>query len=399
MLVRISNRTYLLLSIGLLLLWVCLVTIFRGNLGSSIRFFNDDADRQDYFLRGSWLPTGKVPYRDVISEYPQIPTFIFGILYLPFLNQVDSNAVYLKYSNLFSFLMLCLLICLITTLGSMLPEKKKKLAYFLLLPAPLYFAYNRFDVLPTLIVVLALFMISKEKWEFAGILLGIGTLTKWYPALVVLPVITYMVYRKISIIKIGLFLILFGTTCLVILSPTYFMGGLKAILSPYIFHSNRGFEIASLPTFLEPMIKIIIPFENENSMKTVYVLLQISVLPLVIFNHIDSFEKLLSWCLLIISFYILFSRIYSPQWLLWIFPFMILLTRDKFDIAILILYGTITYIEFPVVYDLFGPESSQMALMGWVNIILLIMIIFQTSRRLILLRSKILASEISNENI
>ena len=388
MLPHLLNKRYWLLGIGLLLLWVCMATILRENLGSNVRLFNDEADRTDYFYRGSWLPLNKVPYRDVMSEYPQVPTFIFGILYIPFLKQTDPAVAYSGYSALFSFLMLCLLACLMITLDRMLPEKNKKLVFCLLLPAPLYFVYNRFDVLPSLIVVLALLLAGRQKWELAGILLGIATLTKWYPALLVLPVMTYMVWKKVPLLRIGLFVVLFGITCLVILAPTYFMGGIRALLDPYIYHGKRGFGLAAFPTLIEPMIRSLVPWATENSLKIVFVLIQGSAIPFVFFAHLDTFEKLLSWCLLIISTYILFSRIYSPQWMLWIFPLMILLVRDKIDLALVILYGTITYIEFPLVIGLFGFQSDQMAWMGWINAILLALIIIRVLRRLASLRDR-----------
>jgi hypothetical protein len=378
------NRTFLLLSITLLLVWACLTTFLRANLDSAVRLFNDDADRTVYFERGAWLPTNKIPYRDVASEYPQVPTFIFGVLYTPFLNENDLSVVYARYSMLFSFLMICLLIGLAITLDKMLPKKEQRLIFLLLLPAPLYFAYNRFDVLPALIVALALFMVKNEKWEYAGILLGIGTLTKWYPGLLVLPVMMYMVGKKIPALKIAVFLILFGLTCLVILTPTYLMGGTKAILAPYLFHNNRGFEPASFPTVIEPLIKLLLPLRTENLLKAVFLLLQFGAVPLVALAHLDSFEKLLSWCLLIVTLYILFSRVYSPQWLLWIFPLMILLARNRFDKALIIYYGVITYFEFPIIYDIFGAQSVQMVLMGWINAALLALIVVQGVRGLAL---------------
>lgn len=72
------NKRYILtLRIVVIGLWICSTTIFRDNLSESIRFINDNADRGDYYKRGMWLVNQSVPYRDVFSEYPQIPTWLF----------------------------------------------------------------------------------------------------------------------------------------------------------------------------------------------------------------------------------------------------------------------------------------------------------------------------------
>lgn len=136
--------------------------------------------------------THSVPYRDVFSEYPQIPTLLFGLVHIPFLSQPDEDVAYVKYSALFSLLMIGVLIGLAGLIGRMLRREKLKYIFFLLLPAPLYFAFNRFDVLPALICTLALFMVQKKNWEYAAILLAIGTFTKWYPALLLLPILMYL---------------------------------------------------------------------------------------------------------------------------------------------------------------------------------------------------------------
>ncbi len=381
---RSPSRRIWFLCVGLLLFWACLATVLRGNLGLSVPVFHDYGDRLDYFARGMWLPTHSVPYRDVMSEYPQIPTFIFGILYLPFLNQSDLNGIFFSYSNLFAFLMICLYFGLAIVLEKMLPESRKRLVLALLLPAPLYFAYNRFDVLPELMVVLALLMARDSKWESAAILLGMGALTKWYPGLLVVPFTAYMVSKKLSVIRIGFVLALFGLTCLLLLSPTYFAGGLKAVLSPYVrYDTQRGFDASALPALTAPLLQHLFTFPSDSSRQTLFFLLQISVLPVAALARFDSFERLLGWCLVTLSVFMLFSRIYSPQWLLWILPLMILLARDVIDAALIVAYGTLTYLEFPILYVGFGANPYAAPLLGWMNVVLLLWIILRAGKRLV----------------
>ncbi len=371
------------MAAGLLLLWLALATVLSNNLGSPDRLFNDYADRADYFLRGSWLPMHALPYRDVESEYPQIPTFLFGLLYLPFLHLPNPNALFFYYSILFSFLMILLYLGLAALLDHMLPAGRKNLVLLLLLPAPLYFSYNRFDVLPSLTTLLALLMVKDSRWEIAGVLLGIGTLTKWYPGLLVLPVSMYMVSRNVPAKRIMFFLASFTVACIAILAPTYLTGGLTAVLSPYVRLGGRGVDLPALPFLLEPLTRFVFARPTDPASLAIFIALQFSVLPIVVFARPRTFERLLGWCLLALAVFTLSSTLYSPQWLLWLFPLMILLARNSMDLAVLILYGTLTYLEYPVLHVGYGSNPVFMTLLGWMNVVMLLWIIARAAKRLI----------------
>ena len=376
------KRKFLPLTICLLLYWLCSTTFLRTNLGSPVRYINDDADRGAYFTRAMWLPEGKVPYRDIFSEYPQISTYLFGMVYLPFLKETDPDAAYIGYSAFFSLLMLYTLIALLFFLEKELPDAKKKFVWFLFLPAPLYFTFNRFDIVPALLSLLALIMAKQKHWAVAGCLLGLGALTKWYPGLLVPLVALYMFYRGESWRKILQFLLIFGFTCLLILLPTYLLGGLRALLDPYVaLQSKRGYDPSAFLALMLPSMRFVMPWAKAETIKMIFFLMEFSAVPLLFFVRLDSFSKLLNGSLIAIATFMLFAPLYSPQWLLWIFPLMILLVRDKWDTALLIAYGVLTYLEFPIAYDSFGANSFEMLLMGWLNVILLILIIVQAIRR------------------
>src|SRR5690242_7708399 len=157
-----TSRQVRTLAILFFLLWLLEITVLRLNLNSHVRYFSDDGDRQVYFERGSWLPKGEVPYRDVISEYPQIPTYFFGLLYLLIPGAKDTVFAYLLFSSYFILAMLVVLFTLIDQLYKLLPDKKY-LAFLFLLPAPLYYTFNRFDILPAYLCLLSFVLIARKK--------------------------------------------------------------------------------------------------------------------------------------------------------------------------------------------------------------------------------------------
>ena len=375
-----KSKQLLYLLLGMALLWLLASTILRANLQIPIRLFSDDYDRFIYFQRGMWLVNNQVPYRDVISEYPQVPTFLFGLFHIPALGESNPDVAYWKFSSIFSLSMFISLVATIELLCKMLPGNNHR-AYLLLLPAPLYFAFNRFDILPAYLCLLSFAMVRDKKWSLAALFLGIGAFTKWYPALL-LP--AYLVYHYRIEGRINWRMILvFAATCFIITLPTLLYGGIDALLVPYRFHIERGLETVSLPALISNSIDLITNGAIGQSYYIwAFLLLQVSTIPFVFFARIDKMEKLLNWCILIICIFVLFSRIYSPQWLLWILPFYILVSDSKIDTAIIIFYGITTYIAFPVTWDYYGGNSIQMLVLGIINIISLALVTLATIYRL-----------------
>lgn len=370
-------RQKLYLVAGLLIVWFLATTVLRNNLGGHVRYFSDEADRIAYFERGVWFPKGQIPYRDVFSEYPQVPTFLFGVFYIPILGEKDTMTAYMKFTSLFSLAMLWLLFMTINQVYKLM-DGKRYLSFLLLLPAPLYFTINRFDILPAYLCLLSFSLVHSKKWDLAAIVLAIAAMTKWYPVLL-LP--TFLVYCYWSEHRINWRMaILFSLTCFLIVLPTLLLGGMDALLVPYRFQGIRGLETVSLPAIMRRLADALtqktIP---QNYFIFGFLFMQTIAAFISFFTRINNVEKLLHWCILIITMFVLFARIYSPQWLLWILPFLILTSKKTLDTTIIVFYSIITYIGFPVVYDLFGETSHQMTLMGLINIAFLILIASRTA--------------------
>ena len=139
---------------------------------------------------------------------------------------------------------------------------------------------------------------------------------------------------------------------------------------------------------IDPMLRALPLYNNSDVvLKTIFLLLQVCVGGFAVFVRLDTFQKLLTWSLLTIATYILFARIYSPQWALWILPFLVLLACDRFDMALICVYGVVTYLEFPIVYDFMGEASRSMRVMGLLNALLLILIIIRAGVRFVRLHN------------
>jgi hypothetical protein len=282
--------------------------------------------------------------------------------------------------------MLVILFTLIDQLYKLLPDKKY-LAFLLLLPAPLYYTFNRFDILPAYLCLLSFVLVGRKKWVTAAIILGVAAMTKWYPVLLLPAYLTYC-YRTERKINWRM-AVVFSITCLLIILPTLLLGGVDALLVPYRFQGVRGLEPLSLPAMIGRLQEAISrkPIDETYYMLGFLFLQGIAAL-LSLFTRIDTIEKLLQWCILIITMFVLFARIYSPQWLLWILPFIILAVRDKTDLIITILYSIVAYVGFPIVFDGVGKSSVLMFIMSIMNLTLIAIIAVRSMIRIWSLNKK-----------
>ena len=378
---RKSTRIYLFVSVALGFLWILFSFVLYSNFNSEIRLFNDNYDKNIYFSRAKWFSNNRIPYLEVFSEYPQIATYLFAIPNVIW--AIFYPGTYLssqEYNVIFSTLMLLLMAATIFLLVQILPLFKKHYAYLMFLPAPLYFSINRFDILPAFLCLLAYRSIRKGGNSFAAFLLAIGTFTKWYPVLL-FPAFLYYEDRTNRRLPLRS-LFVFCITCLLILLPTYLTGGLDAILVPYSFHADRTLEFVSMPALINlAFTSIGFPLPIPL-LKWFFLALQLSGLGIVmIWKRPRNYQDLLQANILIISSFILFARIYSPQWILWIFPFLVLSIRNKIDVVFLILYSIQCYIGFPVLFDTFRSDAL-MYWLGAINLVFLTIIMLIAFLRL-----------------
>jgi len=405
----------------LLLIFLIFCSLFfslflANNFGTNTGYINDYSDRLIYAGRGSWYSLSKTPYIEVKSEYPQLATLFMAAPYF-ILNSTNSantkdaqeifdlvsgvqepsntnpnaldsihlqNDLFLNYAMTFSLIMMIFLFLSVLLLYEMRIDKKY-LAFLVLLPASLYFSYNRFDIVMSFLSLFSLYLLYKNYFKLSALLLVIGFFMKWY-LLVLLPV--FLVYYFCSYQKINWSMILvFGSVCLLIVLSTILWIGVEGFLVPYKVQFSRGMDQPSMMMityhiFLGLIEKIeFISIDLYNHIYNSYVLrvaflLQFSVVPLCLTSKIDTFEKVVKWSALSVLVFILFAKINSPQWILWVSPFLILLARDRKYILGIISLDLITYLQYPITFNLYldGQISSNLLLFVYgLRIILLIM--------------------------
>jgi hypothetical protein len=261
-----------------------------------------------------------------------------------------------------------------------LPQHKNR-ALLLLLPASLYFTFNRYDILPSLLGLVSLWLLSRRRWAPSALALAVGVLAKWY-LILLLPV--YLVYYYTLYKRIAWSMILaFGLTSLAILLPTLLLGGVQAVLMPYQWHSTTDMNSESMTYLLDLLVHGLFGGSLANPQAfAVLLALQFAAIPLCLSSTVDSFGKVVEWSALSILVFMLFAKFYSPQWILWVSPLWILRSVKTSDLLWLAAFDLASLLHFPILYDTFGPGSVPLTLIVLVRTLIMIILIAILLRRL-----------------
>ena len=341
--------------IALVYILIACLSLILSSLPDSPRYINDGFDMGVYQTVGTWFTEGKQPYKDVFSPYPQLATYMFALPYAVTGYAEDPGI----YRYIFSLLMDLCLATMIILIYQYRPVTKN-LAFLLLLPASLYFTHNRFDIVPSLFVLISLLMLFNRNFYSAFIFLSISVLFKWY-ALVLLPVyVSYLLALKKK--NMWQLLAAFFIPVLLVVLHSISTIGWDNFIIPYKFHLGMGTRQESLLYLLTAIIN---PVLNTGMvtpvLKPLFLALQFLVSFMVIFARPDTETKVIYWSIASIACFMLFAKYYSPQWILWVFPLLLLIARDKFFILMIILFDIFTYIYFPVVFGF--RKSEHLALL------------------------------------
>lgn len=370
-----KHLKFILLFTGLISFVLFSHFFLRNNFDSKVRFINDYFDRGNYYARGSWYPLKKVPYLEIFSEYPQVATYFFALPHAMLSAIYGSNYTKEQYYFIFSTLMMVFLFASIMLMYN-LRIRNKCFAFFLLLPASLYFSYNRYDILPAFLSLVSIKFLSKQKYNLSIFVLALGVMTKWY-LILLFPIFLNFYYSRHKKINWNMIFIFCLTVILCIL-PTLLSGGVEALWAPYKLHGERGFNAESLFYLLMTLFRDTLHINIATGVGySLFFILQLSVIPLIMTRKIDSLPQVVNWSALTILVFLLFAKFYSPQWILWVLPFLILRIQNVRDIFLVIIFDVATYLYFPVIFDGYNALLNTMIIIKTVIISCFVIILFR----------------------
>jgi len=357
-----------------------------------------------------------LPYKDFAVEYPPL-----GIAFVTWPGLVTSNPdVY--YGIYVAETLLCDLAGLFIITG-LTKQLKLKLwqtltVYTLSLLAIGRIISIRYDIFPSIITILAIYIFIKGKYKIAWALIAIGTFTKLYPIVIVPIFLLYHLFHntKREIISGIITFILVSAAIVVpaiLLSPSGF-------LNSFTYQTGRGLQLESTYASILLVLKTFgltsLAIDSTSgafgvTSSLANILAEISPL-LICFSLIATYwlfyreqkgniatkskfgalnlsdaTLIVKYSFLAILVLIITNKVLSPQYLIWLYPFIpVLVTQRKIKPwMVFIVIGILTYLIYPVFYEaLMNEEYFAVGLLLARNILLIVpaFLVISDSRRL-----------------
>lgn len=241
-------------------------------------------------------------------------------------------------------------------------------ALLLCLPGGLFFAFSRFDLLVTLLVALAVHAHLRDRPALAALWLGAAVMTKWYPAVLV-PIFLSHDLRRLSdeARAAGRRLALGATLRRYVLLPGLVLaaviggvlaltwswgdGGLPALRYLFDWHrETRQPNYSALLTALTDQEQLgWLPASVRPTLQSWFSVLQLLPGLLLALLPLRSPRAFLLACLSATLCSVLFSRFFSPQWIVWGTALTILVApRMRWILLLALPLELLAYLQVPV---------------------------------------------------
>jgi len=321
-------------------------TVFTEN---RLRLIHDPGDRGVYFARTEWAATGSVPYRGNFQEYPPLAAYLIALPRLWADSVEEYSAVFSTTMAVLAGLQIWLLFGFVRSL-----DLRPQALLLTVLPAALYFTFNRLDIMVTLPVVASLYLLHSRRpaWAFAS--LGAAVFVKMYPVLYLPLYLKYLHERTGRFYWPGL--AVFAGIAALITGIVWYTAGWEGVKMPYLAQIGRGTNRESLSYLVKLALSLTGWVRFDPSMRPLLAVLQLALVgaPLLLLWRISlaSTQRLAAYMVIVTLCFTLSTRFHSPQWVLWTSCLLPLTVMDRRVFWLAVLFDVCTYIQFPLAYNI-----------------------------------------------
>jgi hypothetical protein len=315
-----------------------LLTISAQHLFGNPMEAHPFSDVRLYFVYANQAMAGNIPYRDFLVEYPP---FSFPLLLLPrlFARSLLNYAIaFIVEMVLINAVAVYLIARTVESREGIerVPERLVWYTLFVFALGPIVFA--KFDLAPMVLALAAVLAWFSGRSCTGGILAGLGTLVKVFPAVIVGPALVFEAARSRVWRWRGAlaFVVTVGT------GVALWLGlGVAGVRTSLGYHLERGLEVESLYSGLLMIVAKVAGapmswvFDHGSfqlltswsaAVATLALPLQAATLLLVIWRFYRSgMRDGIRFCGAAVVAFVITGKVLSPQYLIWLFPFMTLL--------------------------------------------------------------------------
>ena len=288
------------------------------------------------------INTDKWPYasQDNSVEYPVLTGIVMwatGLL-------IDDPNGYRPYFDLNILLIALLLIASVFILWRLKPEY---VALFPIAPAVFGSLFINWDIYAVLFALLSLYFYKEEKMDVSALFMGIAISTKFYPG-VILFGIALILWNQKKITQLIRYLLVTVFAWLAINLPvalTNFDGWWRF----FKLNIDRDSDLGSI-WYATSLLKF--PQPNINNFTIILFLIALGAIGVFYFMVAQSrsdFANLATVAFLTVAAFVTISKVYSPQYILWLTPLAVLaMTRKEERSAFWVWQGTEALYHFAI---------------------------------------------------
>jgi len=267
------------------------------------------------------LITNTWPYSSATNavEYPPVTGLIMWAT--SFLVGDGEN----KFRNYFDINALLIAILFIATVV-FLKKLKPQLWYLLpIAPAVVASLYINWDIWAVISALAAIYYFDVGKYNKSAIALGLSIATKFFPIVLLLP-IALILFRKSKVKELFFYIAITFTTWLLINLP-FIITTPAGWFRFFKLNSERAADWGSIWHALEIFgLKI-----NHLNLISIIAFAVVALAFTLFVYGIPEVPKLASIAFFIVAIFVTASKVYSPQYVLWLTPLAILAMVDKKD--------------------------------------------------------------------
>ena len=240
-------------------------------------------------------------------EYPALTGLIMWLL--SFLVSPSDTAIYDYYRITASFQ-----IALLASSAYLIYKLvgKKYAFYFILAPAVLYSLNRNWDIWAIAAMLLAIYLFEKKKFQLSAILLAVSIATKFFPVVLMLPIL--IIFLRNKQLKLFIRYALTTAAAWVVINLPFVLINYEGWAYFYKFSAERGLGSAS---FFE-ITNIILPSITFSSIQFYILNILAMVVVTIYFAKLKSVPTLAATSFFVMFGFILFNKQYSMQYVIWL---------------------------------------------------------------------------------
>jgi uncharacterized membrane protein len=257
------------------------------------------------------------PYSSATNsvEYPPVTGVVMWVTSLPTHN---DKTYFLINIGLLAFLFI--------GVALLVARMKPELWYLLpLSPAVIASLYINWDLWAVASAIAAVYFFDRRKYDYSALLLGLSIATKFFPIVLLAP-IALIFYRRHEMKKAIRYLVVTGGAWLLINAP-FIIFNRAGWWRFFAMNKDRGVDFGSLWYALNLFG---ISTKNLNNLSILLFLIGLAAYAVYFFG-LGELPSLATTSFIVVAIFTISSKVYSPQYVLWLTPLAILAMRGARD--------------------------------------------------------------------